>query len=277
MPLKTKLQRINSQTIQREYKNIGVILIDDEATRYDRRLSKPSPISRSYLAELINKLTEDENNKPSVIGVDFILSRHSSSESEDEKLVKALKNARAKSIRLVLVSTIKNNGESVKPIEEFIKAGEAEGVSSTGYVQVTKTKWSNMFLYFNPLIQEIRDKDGEVIAEKSISFPLALALAKEVDATIKNKREFKTISFTPPQRDVYTKNSSCEVLKQCPAKSLGSFKDKILIIGAGYEASSDKFSLPPSSFKTPSQEGLNITGTELIARLTDSITQQKPL
>gem|GEM_PF-3908817 len=115
-----------------------------------------------------------------------------------------------------------------------------------------------------PIEEFLKGKKDEVV-----STPLALAVAKQNDLIENDKEETKTISFTPSQSDVYTKNSSCELLKQCPSENL-NFKDKILIIGAGYEDSTDKFSIP----KTFLQEESHITGAELVARLTDSILNE---
>ncbi len=58
---------------------VALVLIDDASTREDDRLTNPSPIDRSYLADLVSKLSEQGAK---VVGVDYLLDRQTGKEAQ---------------------------------------------------------------------------------------------------------------------------------------------------------------------------------------------------
>lgn len=81
-------QRILAQAIYRDVSGqvpaaevppVALVLVDDASTREDPRLTQPSPMSRSYLADLIRRLSQQ---KAKIIGIDFLLDRQAGNESE---------------------------------------------------------------------------------------------------------------------------------------------------------------------------------------------------
>jgi hypothetical protein len=58
---------------------VALVLIDDASTREDERLTDPSPIDRSYLADVIRKLSA---KGAKVVGVDYLLDRQAGKETQ---------------------------------------------------------------------------------------------------------------------------------------------------------------------------------------------------
>lgn len=91
-------QRVLVQAVYRQVtnqfpttKNPPVLLveIDDESIQ-KAKISNPVPINRSYLAQLVNKLSS-QNAK--VIGFDYVLDRYQQEQANDQKLAQSLSNA----------------------------------------------------------------------------------------------------------------------------------------------------------------------------------------
>jgi hypothetical protein len=74
-------QRVWAQTVYRDLTRqipldgvapVALVQVDEASIRRDNRIARPIPIDRTYLADLINRLT---NQKAKVIGIDYLLDR----------------------------------------------------------------------------------------------------------------------------------------------------------------------------------------------------------
>ncbi|HEY9295541.1 MAG TPA: CHASE2 domain-containing protein, partial [Phormidium sp.] len=95
-----------------------LLQIDEESVRREKTISRPKPMPRHYLANLVDKLSE-LNTK--IIGIDYLLHRPSEIESRDKKFVQSLSNAvkKPQPTWFILVTNEGINGERLKPIPEI--------------------------------------------------------------------------------------------------------------------------------------------------------------
>lgn len=66
---------------------IALIQIDEASVRRDPRIANPTPISRSYLADLVQQLS---NQKASIVGIDYLLDRPVGGEPELSQVLQSV-------------------------------------------------------------------------------------------------------------------------------------------------------------------------------------------
>ncbi|HEY9661782.1 MAG TPA: CHASE2 domain-containing protein, partial [Allocoleopsis sp.] len=109
---------------------VALVQIDEASIRRDERIAEPEPINRTYLASLIDHLTQQN---ASLIGIDYLLDRRIGSESA---LQKALQKAVSQQQTWFVFGTLFNQFDA-----EGIFTAEESGVaqrtwSMQGYVSV---------------------------------------------------------------------------------------------------------------------------------------------
>lgn len=290
--------KINKSGSEKSSNNqISIILVDEESIRQDARLSKSIPYTRSYIADLINKLSSNKKNLPSTIAVDFYFPDHSNP-VEDQKLSKALISARKKGINIVLGTIfVKNNylkGEKgIKPIKEFL-TDEYDGTIFTGYADYLDSRIKSKIVDTATIGRLKGDKPNYTncgdYTKYDISFPLAIVLSKtqkkyrylinqknetqykklilsDINQTF-NKHDFcnyylnkkKRVNFIA-DKNFYSINSAYEILNNNKL----NLKNKIVIIGAGYETAPDRFNAP-IAYKEALESNVSLfSGPEIVA------------
>ncbi|MGK7890107.1 MAG: CHASE2 domain-containing protein [Leptolyngbyaceae cyanobacterium] len=112
-------QRLRTQAIYRQVTGqvpamdappLILVQIDQTSISNDRRLTKPNPIDRSYLADLIQQLTQ---RGASVIGVDYLLDRQALEPAMGEALQQAIVQSVEQDTWLVFGSIFGENNQQI--------------------------------------------------------------------------------------------------------------------------------------------------------------------
>jgi len=135
---------------------------------------------RKELATLLNRINDE---KPAVVGVDFIF--EGPKDSKDDSLLKA---AFSNTSKLVLASKFKNNDKKGKPT--YISTSKTLGKYKEGYVNLMVTSLEKTVRYFRT-----SDKN-----ESGTVHPFAFEIAKSFDSSkgkpyLKNSNDFKLINY----------------------------------------------------------------------------------
>lgn len=261
----TKPQNINQR-------DIVLILIDDEARRVDekRRLVKNTPTSRSYLAEMIDKLAQLKS-RPKVVGIDFQLDQPVIDPLEDETLALAIDRAVESGLPIVLGTVLIQTEEMIRPLlpidlflrSESVKLGFTNFLSSSTDGVVRRSKVSFPLDVNGPLywyVQHGLDKQitrlTGLIQEKKI--PHHLSFAAELnrasdDYTLRKGMDKQLgypfwIDFTSSSNLLFRVYSSAHLLDDRLPTDLGG---AIVILGSAYKGSSDRVPTPLSASTLP--------------------------
>lgn len=237
-------------------KNISVVLIDDIAISNDRRLKDSGPISRTYLADLINKIVKQ---KPKVIGIDFFLNTISLKPEDDLALKKAIDNAIRNKVRIVFVSsmfaTAYNGTVILNPIKTFYDVNNQ--LTSVGHP----------YLNYNKMDFTVRSLDI-IKGDQTIQPAFALRIAEEFSDKQYDLEGNYLIDFSTPLKEVYNLSSSYNILNNSDKNSSIQLKDKVILIGAGYESASDRYYTPITGRFGKS---IKLSGPEIHACVVDNI------
>lgn len=220
----------NSQTVNQD-KKIHVILIDDNAMSNDKRLKDSGPISKSYLADLINKVIDQ---KPKVIGIDFFLNSISSNPTDDVELQKAIDRAIKNKIPIVYVAAI---------IESAYKGTEVLNPQKIFYKENNDlTTLGHPYFVFNKVDNTVRSL--ELIKGNDVIIPaFGLRMAELFTGEQYDLMGSYLIDFSTPLKEVYNLYSSYDILSKPNSNDI-DLKNKVVIIGAGYEKAPDKYFTP---------------------------------
>jgi CHASE2 domain-containing sensor protein/YHS domain-containing protein len=163
---------------------IVVLLVDDAALRVDDRLSKPVPLSRTYLADLLRYVADA---KPSAIGVDFFLDRPSERPVDDDDLADAIRHCVATNgVPLVLGTSMaaREEGQYIDtpPIQTLLVSPRVWTGHTLGGrgVSDARVRW---FELFRPSVATAGPPAGQQDGHR-LSFAGAVALASVHNAAL---------------------------------------------------------------------------------------------
>ena len=142
-------QRFRTQAIYRQLTHqvpstdsppVVLVQVDEESLKKDRRMGEPIPIDRSYLADLIQTLTQQS---ASVIGIDYLLDRPADDPETDQRLQDAVNQAVDQETWLVFAAIFGEDGNevSVNPKSEIAQPSWIMGAHiylKMGYMTLQK-------------------------------------------------------------------------------------------------------------------------------------------
>lgn len=261
------LQRLENMTQDSFYQRQGripqeikIIAIDEETLD---RLGPYSEWDRSYFADLLNILNEDENKKPKVIGIDVVFSGTNDSDG-DRELVEAAK----KCDNLVLASALEigsyieeSNGQyqSVPYVTDAGKPYESlDAVSESGFTNAIFDEDGVVRKTYTVITLQ-----GENEEQRYDSF--AYKIASEV-GDVKQYPYQVEIAFTGKAGEFETFSMADVLDKKVPASY---FKDCIVLIGAYEEGMMDAYRVPVDYSKE--MYGVELQANYINAFLNDRI------
>lgn len=249
--------------------DLAVIGIDDQARRADTtgRLSRLPPLSRRYLAELIDAITPLQ---PRVIVLDIFLDFPSEPLTDDAALERSILGAQRKGISFVLACRLANTGGRripVLPLPRYLTGesalvGHAEVVASSvdgvirravvatpileekDLARILQRGMEDQMRFFD--LDEVKDNKG-IYYFWSLAGATLAALQEE--SQLKQLRRMLNsapflIDFSAHPDHAYASYSSAQVMS---ARFDGTpLKGRIVLIGVNYTESPDRHPTPLS-------------------------------
>ena len=255
-------------------KNIVIIGIDEETlTKYGNY----NVWSREKLAELLNKLYEDEENAPSVVGLDFLLMDYYDEES-DLALAEASKGRDVVvGTNIVYRGSVETDADGNKyfnkehianvemPYEELdketLKGYTNQIIASDGYTRYAQDSVT--------IPSDLRDKAGDVL--DSFAYSVYKAYATKNGEELYSPKTNKNGQFQfiySGESGEYSELSLDAVLSdKVPASA---FKDAIVLVGAYAPGFQD-------SYQPASDRGKVMYGVEIHANIIQAYMQGKTM
>lgn len=249
---------------------ITVVAIDDAARRTDAkgRLNRMQPLSRAYLAELVDRLVLLQ---PSVIVFDVFFDLPADTAADDAALLAALHRAREHGIGLVAAARLASMHMAnlpVLPIDAYLDALDLVGHASLAATASDKVVRHGMVALqllapddfwmaraAGLVAQLPRDALFEPSdAESGGSFWFwslaAAALARHDKSLRPALRRLRSeppflIDFSLPPEQAYAQRSAADVMADAVERL--EVERGIVLVGAGFEGSSDRHPTPLSS------------------------------
>ncbi|MBR6044326.1 MAG: CHASE2 domain-containing protein [Ruminococcus sp.] len=233
--------------------------------------------SREKLAELLNRLYEDGENAPCVVGLDFILSDHYS-ESGDSALAEA-----AKGRDVVIGTNIVYRGavETDENGEKFYNKGHISDVEMpyAELSEVTEKGFTNEFIASDGYIrysrnsvvmpQELRGKAGsthESFAYRIYEIYQARTGEKITAPSVNNEGQFQFL-YSGESGEYSVVSLDAVLSGKIPASA---FKDRIVLVGAYAPGLQD-------SYQAASDRGNFMYGVEIHANLIQAYMYEKTM
>ncbi len=249
---------------------VAVILIDEPVME---RFSCRVPVSRKILADLIKIM---DASGAGFIGLDVFL-KNRTTQWEDDVLVNAMQTSR----HVVLISAMREEAGDTRldlPHKIFMDAALATGLAD---------------LPVNPIDQRVRQAQPfySIGGKKVPSFSTTLFLLdQKKDSSKVNHIPLKALDsrnrfFIDYQGPSSTSGEGKNVIRALPASAVLTglvpkewFKDKIVLIGAGYEDNTDTYRTPfySSRFSYVLMPGVEIHANALATLLSEKSIENVP-
>ncbi len=248
---------------------ITVVAIDDAARRAEEqgRLNRMQPLSRAYLAELVDRLALLQ---PSVIVFDIFFDLPADAAADDAALLAALRRAHQRGIRIVAaarLASLHSANLPVLPVDRYL-----DSVDGVGHASLAATA-SDKVIRHGMVALKLLAADEFWMAQAAglISYlpraalfdpatdsgnafwcwSLAAATLVQRDAAalpqlrrLRNDPPF-LMDFSQPPEQAYAQRSAADVMAGGADRS--EIERAIVLIGAGFEGSTDRHSTPLSA------------------------------
>ena len=215
--------------------DIKIIVIDEETLL---QLGPYSDWNRSYFAELINILNENNENSPKVIGIDVIFSGSKDTE-EDKQLVEVAK----KYDNLVFASSVIVDSYLAKDNDNYYTAKyiSGEGKPYDELADVVDYGFTNVIFDDDGFVRKAYTSiNSEYNGESKVYDSFAYCIAAKISEVEEYNSQVEIV-FTGKPGEFETISMSDVLSGKVPATH---FKDCIVLVGAYEEGMMDSYKVP---------------------------------